>query len=213
MCFKHYFHTLCFCPQIRKLRAFEILEWAQGSQWRKHRSNFTCELQLIFSLQWDTTFYLFTAVKYSFFKICIIFNQYFPVLHYFVYNEKDFFVIFLHISRSTDLDVSNISEEKLSCSQIHYWDMKAYNLSKLCNVLFSMHLNKLLSAYGVTSLSLHPGNIMWTSLQRNWWFYKLIFYVARPFTKSMVSKSRPRDCKTFSMLNLAERDIHPAHKC
>ena len=45
-------HTLCFCPLIRKLRAFEILKWAQGSQWRKQRtSNFTREIQLILSLQ------------------------------------------------------------------------------------------------------------------------------------------------------------------
>ena len=27
------------------------------------------------------------AVKYSFFKICIIFNTYFPVIHYFVINK------------------------------------------------------------------------------------------------------------------------------
>ena len=45
-------HTLCFCPLIRKLQAFEILKWTQGSQWRKQRtSNFTREIQLIFSLQ------------------------------------------------------------------------------------------------------------------------------------------------------------------
>ena len=45
-------HTLCFCPLIRKLQAFEILKWAQGSQWRKQRtSNFTC---------------IFTAVNYNF---------------------------------------------------------------------------------------------------------------------------------------------------
>ena len=35
----------------------------------------------------NTAFYIFTAVKYSFFKICIIFNQYFSVFHYFVYNK------------------------------------------------------------------------------------------------------------------------------
>ena len=45
-------HTLCFCPLIRKFKAFEILKWAQGNQWRKQRtSNFTREIQLIFSLQ------------------------------------------------------------------------------------------------------------------------------------------------------------------
>ena len=38
-----------------------------------------CEIQL---------FYIFTAVKYSFLNICIIFiNQYFLVFHYFVYNK------------------------------------------------------------------------------------------------------------------------------
>ena len=40
------------------------------------------------------------AVKYSFFKICIIFNQYFPVSHYYVYiiNEVDpiFIILFEH---------------------------------------------------------------------------------------------------------------------
>ena len=82
-------HTFCFCPLIRKLQAFEILKWAQGSQWRKQRiSNFTREIQLIFSLQWKYSFYIFTAaVKYSFFKICIIFNQCFSVFHYCVYNK------------------------------------------------------------------------------------------------------------------------------
>ena len=82
-------HTLCLCPLIRKLQAFEILKWAQGSQWRKQRtSDFTHEKQLIFSQLWNTSFfYNFTAVKNSFYKICIIFNQYFPVFHYFVYNK------------------------------------------------------------------------------------------------------------------------------
>ena len=43
-------YTLCFCPLIRKLQAFEILKWAQGSQWRMQRTSiFTYEIQLIFS--------------------------------------------------------------------------------------------------------------------------------------------------------------------
>ena len=60
-------NTLCFCPLIKKLQAFEIMKWAQGSKWRKQRTS--------------NTTYIFTAVKYSFsyfhgyeiqlFKICI----------------------------------------------------------------------------------------------------------------------------------------------
>ena len=43
-------NTLCFCPLINRLKVFEILKWAQGSQWRKQRtSSFTRETQLIYS--------------------------------------------------------------------------------------------------------------------------------------------------------------------
>ena len=53
-------HTLCFCPLLRKLQAFEILKWAKGIQWKKQRtSNFTREIQLIFSLQWKYNFLYF----------------------------------------------------------------------------------------------------------------------------------------------------------
>ena len=42
---------------------------------------------LYFHCSENTAFYIFTAVKYRFFKICIIFNTFFPVFHYFVYNK------------------------------------------------------------------------------------------------------------------------------
>ncbi|XP_062609573.1 WW domain-containing oxidoreductase-like, partial [Saccostrea cucullata] len=87
--------------------------------------------------------------------------------------------------RSSDLSLDNISEGKLSPTPNQYQDLQAYNNSKLCNILFSLHLNKLLSDKGVTSNSVHPGNVMYTRISRNWWFYKLIFFVARPFTKSL----------------------------
>ena len=61
---------------------------------------------------WNTTyiftaveysFLYFTAVKYSFFKICITFNKYFPVFHYFVYKKKDFPQPIYHNSRTSTL--------------------------------------------------------------------------------------------------------------
>ena len=48
---------------------------------------------LYFHCSENTTFDIFTAVKYSFFEICIIFNQYFSVFHYFVYNKSYIFTI------------------------------------------------------------------------------------------------------------------------
>ncbi|XP_064610463.1 WW domain-containing oxidoreductase-like [Liolophura sinensis] len=88
--------------------------------------------------------------------------------------------------RFTDeASVKQLSEEKLSPPASKYQAMRAYNLSKLCNVLFSQELNARYMEQGVTSNSLHPGNMMYSSLSRNWWLYRLLFYLARPFTKSM----------------------------
>ena len=64
--------------------------------------------------------------------------------------------------------------------------MRAYNHSKLCNILFANALSARLNKEAVTVLSLHPGNMMSSSLSRHWWAYRLLFALVRPFTKSMV---------------------------
>ena len=51
-------------------------------------TNFTREINLYFHCSENITFYILTAVKYSFLKICIILNQYFSVFHYFVCNKS-----------------------------------------------------------------------------------------------------------------------------
>lgn len=81
-----------------------------------------------------------------------------------------------------------ISLDKLSPSQHQFWPATQYNRTKLCNILFSNELNRRLRSRGVTSNSLHPGNMMYTSLPNSWWFYKLLFFLVRPFTKTMVSQ-------------------------
>ncbi|XP_074646454.1 WW domain-containing oxidoreductase-like [Tubulanus polymorphus] len=88
--------------------------------------------------------------------------------------------------RFTDLNFENVSHEKLSPSTANgFWPIKAYNLSKLLNILTSNQLHSRLYERNVTSNSLHPGNMMSTQLSRNWWLYRLLFTVVRPFTKSM----------------------------
>ncbi|MGH0122338.1 UNVERIFIED_CONTAM: hypothetical protein FKN15_055098, partial [Acipenser sinensis] len=73
----------------------------------------------------------------------------------------------------------------LSPPKKEYWSMLAYNRAKLCNILFSNELNRRLSPHGVTSNALHPGNVMYTSIHRSWWLLSIVFYLSRPFTKSM----------------------------
>ena len=60
-------NTQTLCLLIRNLQAFEILKWAQGSQWRKQRPS--------------NTTYIFTAMKYKFsifsqLRNAVIFNMY-----------------------------------------------------------------------------------------------------------------------------------------
>ena len=70
-----------------------------------------------------------------------------------------------------------------------YWSIVAYNQSKLCNLLFSMELNRRLKPKGVTCNAVHPGNLINTALSKNSWFYWLFFLMARPFAKSSVSQT------------------------
>lgn len=63
--------------------------------------------------------------------------------------------------------------------------MMAYNNSKLCNVLFARQLAKLWQTDGILVFSLHPGNMVSSDLSRNWWLYRLLFLLVRPFTKSL----------------------------
>lgn len=101
-----------------------------------------------------------------------------------------FFFIFFFFFRFTDINDSskNLDFSRLSPSKNDYWAMLAYNRSKLCNILFSNELHRRLSPRGVTSNAVHPGNMMYSSLHRHWWVYTLLFTLARPFTKSMVSE-------------------------
>ena len=90
--------------------------------------------------------------------------------------------------RFSFLTRENISEERLSPkSGSGFISLFAYNDSKLCNVLFSNELNRRLSKHKVYCNAVHPGNVVSSYLARNWWFYRLIYAIVRPFTKSLVS--------------------------
>lgn len=88
--------------------------------------------------------------------------------------------------RFANITPSNLSTSILSPeTQSKYWDMMAYNNSKLCNLLFARQLAKNLQNEGISVFSVHPGNMVSSKLARNWWLYKLLFTLVRPFTKSL----------------------------
>lgn len=92
------------------------------------------------------------------------------------------FTRFPNLSYSKRLNLSDVL-----LSKDKYWSIVAYNQSKLCNLLFSMELNRRLRSKGVTCNAVHPGNLIYTALPKNSWFYWLLFLMARPFAKTAVS--------------------------
>ncbi|XP_053662322.1 WW domain-containing oxidoreductase [Anopheles marshallii] len=78
-----------------------------------------------------------------------------------------------------------LSESDLCPPQHKFWSMIAYNNSKLCNVLFAVELAKRWKSRGISVFVLHPGNMVSSALSRNWWFYRFLFGLVRPFTKSL----------------------------
>jgi hypothetical protein len=38
---------------------------------------------------------------------------------------------------------------------------------------------------GVKCVAVHPGNLVYSGLKNSWWVYRLLFTLARPFTKSL----------------------------
>lgn len=99
-------------------------------------------------------------------------------------SEADYvcFTRFPDLSYAKRLNLSDVP-----LSKDKYWSIVAYNQSKLCNLLFSMELNCRLKSKGVTCNAVHPGNLIYTSLPKNSWFYWLLFLMARPFAKTAVS--------------------------
>ncbi|XP_030747140.1 WW domain-containing oxidoreductase [Sitophilus oryzae] len=78
----------------------------------------------------------------------------------------------------------------------HYWNMTAYNNSKLCNVLFARQLAKNLQGKGVSVFSLHPGNMVSTGLSRHWWLYRLLFAFEVQATSVQEKQNLPKNLDT-----------------
>lgn len=96
----------------------------------------------------------------------------------------------------------------LNASAARYIGMTAYNDSKLCNLLFVNELHRRLSeepqdetSSRVFVFGVHPGNMVSTQLPRSWWLYRLLFWLVRPFTKSL------EQAAATSCLAVADRQL------
>ena len=96
-----------------------------------------------------------------------------------------FHLRFPDLSYSKKLQLSDVPLTKDK-----YWSIVAYNQSKLCNLLFSMELNRRLKPKGITCNAVHPGNLIYTSLSKTSWLSWLLFVIAKPFAKTPVSANQ-----------------------
>ncbi|XP_026315434.1 WW domain-containing oxidoreductase isoform X2 [Hyposmocoma kahamanoa] len=70
-------------------------------------------------------------------------------------------------------------------SKDSYSTMMAYNNSKLYNIITAKILSEEWKNKGICVNSLHPGNMVYTNLSKQWWLMKALFFLVRPFTKSL----------------------------
>ncbi len=65
-----------------------------------------------------------------------------------------------------------------------YTELRAYGQAKLCCVLFAAALDARWKERGVRAYSLHPGDLVATSIDKDSWLLKAAFVLARPFSPS-----------------------------
>jgi len=62
--------------------------------------------------------------------------------------------------------------------------IKAYGLSKLCNIMFTRELARRLEGTAVTANALHPGVVSTQLADEASWSMKLFYFIGKPFMKS-----------------------------
>lgn len=69
----------------------------------------------------------------------------------------------------------------------NYTPIKAYGLSKLCNIMFTHQLAKRTADTSVTTNCLHPGVVRTQLAEEANWMTKLFYWIGKPFMKSQKS--------------------------
>lgn len=122
----------------------------------------------------------------SHFQVCHLSHFYLATRLESLFDHRTRIVVLSSEShRMANLPETDLQEEHLNVAASKYWSMMVYNNVKLCNVLMARELGKRWVSKGISVFSCHPGNMVSSSLSRNWWFYRLLFAIVRPFTKSL----------------------------
>ncbi|XP_032515332.2 WW domain-containing oxidoreductase [Danaus plexippus] len=95
-------------------------------------------------------------------------------------------VIFVSSESHRTASLKNVFvKQNLAHPKESYSAMTAYGNSKLYNIITAKMLSEEWKQKGIAVNSLHPGNMVSTNLPKSWWLYQVLFFIVRPFTKSL----------------------------
>ncbi|KPI92886.1 WW domain-containing oxidoreductase [Papilio xuthus] len=95
-------------------------------------------------------------------------------------------VIFVSSESHRFASLQNVfTQQNVAMTRDSYSSMMAYNNSKLYMVMIAKILSEEWRDKQICVNSLHPGNMVYTNLSKSWWLFRLLFFIVRPFTKSM----------------------------
>lgn len=83
-----------------------------------------------------------------------------------------------HRSAAGSFEIDNLQ------LQDGYSPMKAYSLSKLCNIMFTHELAKRTANTNITTNALHPGTVRTNLTSEASWLWYLLFMIGKPFMRS-----------------------------
>jgi WW domain-containing oxidoreductase len=117
-------------------------------------------------------------------------------------HESRVVIVSSESHRFATLPSNGLTRDNVSPPASKFWSMIQYNNAKLCNVLFAHELGRRWASKGICVFALHPGNMVSTDLSRYYWFYRFLFALVRPFTKSLQqAASTTVFCTTAPELN------------
>ncbi|XP_075992415.1 WW domain-containing oxidoreductase-like isoform X2 [Anticarsia gemmatalis] len=94
------------------------------------------------------------------------------------------------------------TKDMVSLPEHAYTSIKAYNVSKLCSILFMHYLGYRWMNTGKGVFCAHPGSFVKTRLCQNWWPYEVLYTIMRPFSKNICqAAATPVYCATSPELN------------
>jgi NAD(P)-dependent dehydrogenase (short-subunit alcohol dehydrogenase family) len=100
-----------------------------------------------------------------------------------------------HLKRASDARVVNVASEvhRMGASSFdindlqltsNYSSIRAYGISKLCNIMFTHELAKRMQDTNITTNSLHPGVVRTQLAEEASWMMKLFYWIGSPFMRS-----------------------------